>query len=150
MIEIKRTRQQAAQMPAERAQKAADGLDAQAMELHAPSAETALKREIKPFTGMDARRDYRAMYRAAFAYHEQHSPPQVDRAYWQTHTPGIDDTPQLDLEYWAQAAKDICEICSRFDNDSFMTDLLTGIYSELEREYKAARQQAAGQTFTGE
>lgn len=85
MIEIKRKGQAAAEMPAERAQMPAEGLDAQARGIHAPSAEPALKREIRPFTGIDEKRDYRAMYRAAFEYHDRHNPPRIDREYWQTH-----------------------------------------------------------------
>lgn len=53
MIEIKRKGQAAAEMPAERAQMPAEGLDAQARGIHALSAEPALKREIRPFTGID-------------------------------------------------------------------------------------------------
>lgn len=76
MIEIKRKGQTAAQMPAERAQMLAEGLDAQARGIHAPSEETALKREIRPLTGIDEKRDYRAMYRAAFEYHDRAQPAQ--------------------------------------------------------------------------
>lgn len=83
MIEIKRKGQAAAEMPAERAQMPAEGLDAQARGIHALSAEPALKREIRPFTGIDEKRDYRAMYRAAFEYHDRHNPPRIDREYWQ-------------------------------------------------------------------
>lgn len=143
MIEIKRKGQAAAEMPAERAQMPAEGLDAQARGIHAPSAEPALKREIRPFTGIDEKRDYRAMYRAAFEYHDRHNPPRIDREYWQTHTPGIDDTPQAELDYWDKAAQDICEVSNRFGNDKFIVDLLAAIYNELGREYADARRQAA-------
>lgn len=149
MIEIKRKGQTAAQMPAERAQMLAEGLDAQARGIHAPSEETALKREIRPFTGIDEKRDYRAMYRAAFEYHDRHSPPRIDREYWQTHTPGEADPLQVDLDYWDKAAQDICEVSNRFGNDKFMMDLLAAIYDELGREYEAARRQAAEQPFNG-
>lgn len=146
MIEIKRKGQAATEMPAERAQMPAEGLDAQARGIHAPSAEPALKREIRPFTGIDEKRDYRAMYRAAFEYHDRHNPPRIDREYWQTHTPGEADPPQVDLDYWDKAAQDICEVSNRFSNDKFMMDLLAAIYDELGREYEAARRQAADQT----
>jgi len=150
LIEIKRKGQAAAEMPAERAQMPAEGLDTQAKGIHAPSAEPALKREIRPFTDIDEKRDYRAMYRAAFEYHDRHSPPRIDREYWQTHTPGIDDTPQADLDYWDKAAQDICEVSNRFGNDKFMMDLLCGIYDELGREYEAARQAATNPSLTAE
>lgn len=146
MIEIKRKGQAAAEMPAERAQMPAEGLDAQARGIHALSAEPALKREIRPFTGIDEKLDYRAMYRAAFEYHDRHNPPRIDREYWQTHTPGEADPPQVDLDYWDKAAQDICEVSNRFSNDKFMMDLLAAIYDELGREYEAARRQAADQT----
>lgn len=146
MIEIKRKGQAAAEMPAERTQMPAEGLDAQARGIHALSAEPALKREIRPFTGIDEKRDYRAMYRAAFEYHDRHNPPRIDREYWQTHTPGEADPPQVDLDYWDKAAQDICEVSNRFSNGKFMMDLLAAIYDELGREYEAARRQAADQT----
>lgn len=146
MIEIKRKGQAAAEMPAERAQMPAEWFDAQARGIHALSAEPALKREIRPFTGIDEKRDYRAMYRAAFEYHDRHNPPRIDREYWQTHTPGEADPPQVDLDYWDKAAQDICEVSNRFSNDKFMMDLLAAIYDELGREYEAARRQAADQT----
>ena len=146
MIEIKRKGQAAAEMPAERAQMPAEGFDAQAKGIHALSAEPALKREIRPFTGIDEKRDYRAMYRAAFEYHDRHNPPRIDREYWQTHEPGVDDVPQAELDYWDKAAQDICEVSNRFSNDKFMMDLLAAIYDELGREYEAARRQAADQT----
>lgn len=149
MIEIKRKGQAAAEMPAERAQMPAEGLDAQARGIHAPSAEPALKREIRPFTGIDEKRDYRAMYRAAFEYHDRHNPPRIDREYWQTHEPGVDDVPQAELDYWDKAAQDICEVSNRFGNDKFMMDLLAAIYDELGREYDAARRQTAEQPFNG-
>lgn len=142
MIEIKRKGQAAAEMPAERAQMPAEGLDAQARGIHAPSAEPALKREIRPFTGIDEKRDYRAMYRAAFEYHDRHNPTRIDREYWQTHEPGVDDVPQAELDYWDKAAQDICEVSNRFGNDKFIVDLLAAIYDELGREYADARRQA--------
>ena len=142
MIEIKRKGQAAAEMPAERAQMPAEGLDAQARGIHALSAEPALKREIRPFTGIDEKRDYRAMYRAACEYHDRHNPPRIDREYWQTHTPGEADPPQVDLDYWDKAAQDICEVSNRFGNDKFIVDLLAAIYDELGREYADARRQA--------
>lgn len=129
-------------MPVERAQTAVEGLDAHSVVKYSPSAEPALKREIRPFTGIDAKRDYRAMYRAAFEYHDRHNPPQVIREYWQQHKPGEADPPQAELDYWAAAAQDACEVSNRFDNDKFVTGLLGAIYDELGREY-ASRQAAA-------
>lgn len=130
-------------MPAERHQMPADGLDVKQAKEGNHSDGNALEREIKPFTGIDAARDYRAMYKAAFAYHERHSPPEVDLLYWQTHTPGTDETPQRELAYWEKAALDISETSSSFGNDRFMIDLLCAIYDELGREYAGARQRAA-------
>lgn len=87
-------------------------------------------------------RDYRAMYRAAFEFHERHNPPQIDREYWQTHTPGIDDFPQIDCDYWEQAAQDMCNVSNNFNNDKFIMALLCAVYDELGREYKRGRQAA--------
>ena len=99
--------------------------------------------------GIDEKRDYRAMYRAAFEYHDRHNPPRIDREYWQTHEPGVDDVPQAELDYWDKAAQDICEVSNRFGNDKFIVDLLAAIYDELGREYADARRQAAEQPFNG-
>ena len=149
MIEIKRKGQATVEKAAERAQIPAGGLEAQGGGIYAADAEPALKREIRPFTGVDEKRDYRAMYRAAFEYHDRHNPPRIDREYWQTHAPGEADPPQVDLDYWDKAAQDICEVSNRFGNDKFMMDLLAAIYDELGREYDAARRQTAEQPFNG-
>lgn len=130
-------------MPVERAQMPAEGLDAQARGIHAPSTEPALKREIRPFTGIDEKRDYRAMYRAAFMFHEKYNPPQIDLDYWRTYTPGETEAPRIDLVYWEKVTGELCEVSNRFGNDSFMKDLLVAVYEELEREYKAMQRQAA-------
>ena len=90
----------------------------------------------RKFTGIDEGRDYRAMYRAACNYHEQHNPPVVDREYWRTHQVGKDEVPQAELEYWEKAAIDIAAVAHSFGNDPFITGLLTAIYNELGREYK--------------
>ena len=83
-------------------------------------AQTALKSAYSPFTGIDARRDYRAMYRAACDFHERHNPPRLDD----------------EMEYWTQAADDMSEVAAGFDNDAFLIGLLIAVYNELEREYK--------------
>lgn len=108
-----------------------------------PNNKSALNRLKTPLTGIDAKRDYRAMYRAACNYHERHNPPAVERAYWQTHIPGADETPQAEAEYWADAARDISDTASRYGQDPFLMGLLTAVYSELEREYSAMRESTA-------
>ena len=138
MLEIRRRSQQPAQMPTEGAQKPENGASMPRAHSDTAEAKPALKREIKPFVSMDKSKDYRAMYRAVFDYHERHNPPHVDRAYWATHRPGLDETPQAELDYWAQAAKDAEELTARF-NDPFFTEMLVSVYVELEREYKAGR-----------
>lgn len=130
-------------MPAERAQKPADGREGQAMGEYTHSTAPALKCEIRPFAGVDEKRDYRAMYRAAFEYHDRHNPPRIDRKYWQTHTPGVDDTPQAELEYWQQAAQDMQAESDRYERDPFLTTLLEAVYEELAREYESKRQRIA-------
>lgn len=137
MIEIKRKKQPAETRP-ERAQKPAEALDAQAMERYAQGAEPPVKGQIRPFTGIDEKRNYRAMYRAAFEYHERHNPPTVDREYWQTHTAGEDDIPQAELDYWARAIDDLLDTGQAYNN-RFINSLLAVILDELDREYQAAR-----------
>lgn len=138
MIEIRRTKNatECPQKPANEGRTSEN----------APSTQPGLKREIKPFTGIDAARDYRAIYRAAFAFHEAHNPPTVDREYWRTHTPGEDMPPQAELDYWENAARDMGAAALTFAGDAFFNGLLIAIYEELEREYKAAQQQAANTT----
>lgn len=108
-----------------------------------PPPKSPLKRQLKPFTGMDKNRNYRAMYRAACDFHEAHNPPTVDREYWRTHTPGEDETPQAELDYWEKAVNDIAATANSFSNDPFLTGLLVAIFEELEREYKALREGAS-------
>ena len=78
----------------------------------------ALKRELEPFKGILTGRNYSAMYEEARAYHESHNPPQL--------------TP----EYWEEAMKDLLMTARQFNNDPFMTSLLSAVYGELERRYK--------------
>lgn len=101
------------------------------------------KRKLEPLTGMDASRDYRAMYRAACNYHERHNPPKVDSEYWKSHTPGEDETPQAELDYWEEAAYSVSEAASAFQRDPFIIGLLAVVYDELEREYIAKREAVA-------
>ena len=108
-----------------------------------PNAETPIQRKLAPFTGHDESRNYRAMYRAACNYHERHNPPTVNREYWKTHTPGLDDTPEEELSYWEDVAKDMGATASAGGNDPFLIGLLVEIMEELEREYKAIREAAA-------
>lgn len=146
MIEIKRNGQQ---QPAGQAQKPAAGFSVQDAEETMPSTKPALKRAPGPFTGADEKRDYKAMYRAAYSYHEAHNPPQIDREYWRTHIPEINDTPPLEVDYWQRAALDIRPICDSFNNDPFIIGLLSEVYDELSREYQAARW-AASSTKNGQ
>jgi len=81
----------------------------------APTQQGRLNRK---FTGIDGSRNYRAMYRAACDFHEQHNPP--------TESP----------EYWERTAIEIAEVSRSFNNDPFIKGLLCAIYEELGREYK--------------
>lgn len=78
-------------------------------------------------------------YRAAYEYHKRHSPPEVDREYWRTHTAGADFPPPAEVAYWDQAAKDMASTASAHGGSQLLTDLLIAAYSELEREYKRLR-----------
>ena len=66
----------------------------------------------------DSSRDYRAIFRAAYTFHEQHSPP------------------RLEAGYWAETAKDLTGIMIDFNQDPLLSGLLHAIYADLEREYK--------------
>lgn len=104
-----------------------------------PPAETPPERK---FTGKE--RNYKAMYRAAWDFHERHNPPEVDPEYWKDHSPGIDIPPRSEEEYWSRAAKDVRETGESFNNDPFLIGLLVAIYGELGREYNAARERISG------
>ena len=84
------------------------------------------QRKLEPFTGIDKRRNYRALYRAACDFHERHNPPRLH-----------------DAEYWDKAAEDMEQVSSAFGNDPFLIGLLVEIFTELEREYKALREAAS-------
>ena len=96
------------------------------------------------FTDHTGARDYKRIYRAAHDYHRRHNPPEVVREYWKDHRPGEDDIPEAEAQYWIQAAQDMRETVSAGGGDPFLMALLTEIYSELEREYKAMREEASG------
>lgn len=81
------------------------------------------------------RDDYKSVYRAAFDYHARHNPPFVDLEYWKEHTPGVDDPPQSEIDYWVNAAADAANI----GKDPFLADLIISIYAEMEREYNRIR-----------
>ena len=111
-----------------------------------PSEQTpALKRKLEPFTGMDEKRDYRKLYRAACDFHIAHNPPAVDTEYWRTHQPGVDLPPPAELDYWEKAARDVSEVYLSNGDDPFLIGLLVEVFDELEREYKARRDAAAAQ-----
>ena len=92
---------------------------------HTPPPKSPLKRQLKPFTGMDKNRNYRAMYRAACDFHERHNPPTVDG------------------EYWEAVCDDMTATVNRFQQDPFLIGLLLAIFEELEREYKALMEGAS-------
>lgn len=91
----------------------------------APST-PASKRPLRPFTALDASRNYRSMYRAACDFHERHN--------LSSQSAGQDDA------YWERVTDDMTETVARFDGDPFLTALLIAVFEELEREAKAARQ----------
>lgn len=66
----------------------------------------------------DSSRDYRAIFRAAYTFHEQHNPP------------------SLAAGYWAETAKDLTGIMIDFNQDPLLSGLLHAIYADLERDYK--------------
>lgn len=108
-----------------------------------PPPESPVKRKLEPFTGIDKSRNYRAMYRAACDFHERNNPPTVDIEYWKSHSPGIDEAPQAELDYWEKAVEDMTATANSLQQDPFLTGLLVAIFEELEREYKALREGAS-------
>lgn len=113
----------------------------QAQEAYTPTPppEKATKGQLRPFTGIDNSRNYRAMYRAACDFHERHNPPTVDGEYWRTHKPGEDETPQAELDYWEKTVDDMNATANSLQQDPFLTGLIAAIFEELEREYRALR-----------
>lgn len=107
------------------------------------SAGSPLERKLKPIAGAGKSFSYREMYWAACAFHECHSPPTVDYEYWRTHTSGTDETPQAELDYWNQTARDIQAEVERHGRDPFFVSLLETVHAELAREYERERNKAA-------
>lgn len=97
-----------------------------------------------PLSDHSGSRDYKRMYRAAHDFHQRHTPPHVEREYWRTHRPGEDEPPETELRYWTETAEDVGKTSAAGGNDPFLMDLLTAVMSEIEREYNAIREEAAG------
>ena len=102
----------------------------------------APERKREAFTDHSGSRDYNKLYRIAHDYHRKHSPPVVDKEYWRTHTPGLDDIPEAEAQYWIKAAEELGEASAAGECDLFLMDLLSALYAEIEREYKAIREEA--------
>lgn len=97
-----------------------------------------------PFTDHTGSRSYKRMYRQAIDFHQRHAPPHVEREYWRTHTPGEDDIPEAEARYWDETTKDMIRTSAAGNNDPFLMGFLMAITDELEREYMACREEAAG------
>lgn len=114
-----------------------------------PQPETPQPQEADPerkketFTDHTGDRDYNSYYRAAHDFHKKHFPPVVDREYWRTHTPGEDQPPESETNYWIEAAQDVSAASASGLDDPFYIDLLAAVYDEMEREYKALREEAS-------
>lgn len=127
-------------------QTASEPLLASSMSNHTSAPQKASQGKIEAFTNASGTRNYKALYRAAHDYHKRHNPPIVDRAYWETHTAGEDETPQAELDYWESATDDIAATANAYNNDPFLTGLLVAVFEELEREYNALRGYNKGTT----
>lgn len=99
--------------------------------------------KLEPIAGAGKSFRYREMYLAACAFHECHSPPIVACEYWRTHTPGADETPQAELDYWEQTAHDMQAEAERHGRDPFFVSLLEAIHAKLAMEYERERNKAA-------
>lgn len=104
--------------------------------------EAAPERNKGAFTDHSGSRDYNLYYRIAHDYHKAHTPPVVEAEYWRTHTPGEDDIPEAEAQYWIRAAEELGEASAAGECDPFLMDLLSALYVEMEREYKAIREEA--------
>ena len=102
----------------------------------------APERKREAFTDHSGSRDYNRYYRIAHDYHKAHTPPVVEAEYWRTHTPGEDDIPEAEAQYWIRAAAELGAASESGGNDLFLMDLLSALYAEIEREYKALREEA--------
>jgi hypothetical protein len=109
---------------------------------HTQPQGAAPERKREAFTDHSGGRDYNKLYRIAHEYHKRHYPPVVEREYWRTHTPGEDDTPEAELKYWTDIAEDAGKTSAAAGNDELMMSLITAVIDELEREYKAIREEA--------
>ena len=106
---------------------------------HTPGRRQATARKTEAFVSISGTRNYKTLYRAAHDFHQRNNPPTVDRDYWRTHTPGIDETPEAELNYWQRLSEDVIATLRAYQEDNFLKGLLIAIYEELEREYKSAR-----------
>jgi hypothetical protein len=120
-------------------QTALEPPQASALSNSTSAPKNASQGKIEAFTDVSGKRNYNALYRAAHDYHKRHSPPIVDRAYWETHIAGEDEPPQAELDYWEEAATDIAATANAYSNDPFLNGLLVAVYEELEREYQSLR-----------
>lgn len=66
-------------------------------------------------------------------------PPVVNREYWKTHIPEVDDPPAEELAYWEGVSGHMAYISADSGNDPFLVDMLTAAYKELERVYNIRR-----------
>lgn len=102
----------------------------------------APERKKEAFTDHSGGRDYNKLYRVAHEYHKAHTPPVVEREYWRTHTPELDDPPEAELRYWTETTADAARTSAAGDNDPLLMALLSAVIDELDREYKAIREEA--------
>ena len=99
--------------------------------------------QASAFADHTGSRDYKRIYRAVFDFHDQHNPPTVNREYWRTHEPGVDEPPPEEIAYWERMAQDMGEAAAKVGgSDPLLIDLLIAVTDELEREYKASRDEA--------
>lgn len=87
-------------------------------EIRQRAQQVEAQQQFAPEAPAQAGKSYRDIYRAVFAYHERHNPP------------------QLTGEYWREAANDISMVSAAFNHDPFILALLEAVYGEMEREYK--------------
>ena len=108
-----------------------------------PDAAPQDQNKAQAFADHTGSRNYKRLYRVVYDFHDQHNPPTVNREYWRNHEPGIDDPPPEELAYWERMAQDMGEAAAKAGgSDKLLIDLLIAVTDELDREYKAIRDEA--------
>ena len=101
-------------MPLERAGMAQERAEQERRTIIPPESKSASERKINAFTSICGKRDYRTIYKIAYALHERCTPPAED---WTE-------------RFW----RDFDSVPPEIRNDLFFMGLMNAVYNELERQ----------------